>query len=326
MAESIIPPGAFAAMKAGQPQPTPTQPKADTSAPKTVLRKPEPKAEPEGKAPEDPPKDMTPAEKKIWKLKADGEEFEFDASDDEVVKREIMKARGAQKKFESAAEMKKQAEQFLGMLKSPDSLRKVLEDPRIGIDLKKFAEEYVWEQIQESQLTPEQKVQRDRERKLAEYEARDAKEAEEKQTHAQREKQAQFESSYEAKITKALETGGIPKTHATVSRMADYLYKAVEHGLDLSPEDLVQQVRQDYLNDLGAVLGAADGDQLLALIGDANAEKLRKADLKRLKSPQGNPFPQRSRAREEAKAAPARKQVMGSEWKEDIIKGFLNRG
>lgn len=337
MAEAIsLPPGAFAAAKSGAPQPA-VAPKADAKPaeapkPKVELRKAKPEPtlreapEPEPETPE-PPKGLTPAERKIWKLKADGEEFEFDATDEEAVKREIMKARGANKRFESAAQMRKEAEQAFSMLKDPASLRQILQDPRVGVDLKKFAEDYVWEQIQEAQLTPEQKAQRDKDRRLAEYEDRDRQAAEAGKTRQQQEQQAQYETGYETKITKALETGGIPKTAAAVSRMAEYLYRAVEHGVDLSPEDLVDQVRTDYMADFTSVLGAADGEQLLKIIGEANAEKLRKADLGRLKNPQGNPFPQRSAARQQADSKPTAREPRkaGSEWRDDIVKEFLNR-
>ncbi len=339
MAEGIsLPAGAFAAAKAGTPQPV-VAPKEAAPAPEVKLRKapdPAPKApEPKKAAPQlrnedaapPEPKDMTPAERKIWKLKADGEEFDFDATDEEAVKREIMKARGANKRFEEAAQSRREVEGILAQLKDPASLRQILQDPRIGVDLKKFAEDYVWEQIQEQQLTPEQKAQRDKDARLAAYEAQEAKAKEAGVTREQQAAQARYETGYQTKIMNALEAGGIPKTPEAVSRMAEYLYRAVEAGYDLSPEDLVAQVRQDYMGDLTAVLGAADGEQLLALLGEANAEKLRKADLKRLKNPQGNPFPSRSAAKTAAsgRAPPAPSRQSGSEWKADLVKDFLNR-
>lgn len=341
MADISLPTGAFAAMKSGAPQPAAptTEAKATEAQPSPLTTKtrkapPERQAEPkisnstglQNKEPEEeaPPAGLTAAEKKIWRLKADGEEFDFDASDEESIKREIMKARGADKRFDSAAAMKKQAETFFEMIKNPQSLREVLSDPRVGVDLKKFASDYLWEQIQEEGMSPEQKAQRDKDRELEGYRSQQAKEKEAKESQERQARQAHFESSYEQKITKALDAGGIPKTHATVARMADYLAKALENGYDLTPEDLVQEVRNDYLNDFNSVLSAADGDQLLALIGDANAEKLRKADLKRLKSTQGVPFTQRSRLRPESAPA-AQKRLGANEWKADLIKGFLAR-
>lgn len=341
MAEGAItlPPGAFAAAKSGQPQPA-VQPKAEAkAAPKepVIIRKPAPslrEADPPKEEPKEAPKEMTATEKKIWKLKDGDEEFDFDASDEEAVKREVMKARAANKRFDQAAQEKREAaklrgeaEQAFQMLRDPKTLRQILQDPRVGVDIKKMAEEIVWEQIQEQQLSPEQKAQRENERKLAEYEARDAKTKEEHQTKAQAEAQGRYEASYEQKIMKALDAGSIPKTPAAVSRMAEYLMKSVEHGYDLTPEDLVDQVRSDLTTDITSILGAASGEQLLALLGEANAEKLRKADLSRLKNPQGNPFPARSQQKKAAdgKFVPNEKRKAGSEWREDLVKDFLNR-
>ncbi len=340
MAEISMPAGAFAAIKAGKPVPTAAPvaaaPAPAEAKPKTELRKAPIieakktlKPDPE---PDAPPADMTPAEKKIWKLKADGEEFEFDASDEEAIKREIMRARGADKRFESAATLRRQAESFLSQLKDPTQLRKVLSHPEIGVDVKKFAEDYVWEQIQQEQREaewkkdPAAKKRYEDEQELKSRREQDAAREAEGKTRAQQESQQRYEKGYEQKIMKALEIGGIPKTPEAASRMAEYLYRAVEQGIDLSPEEIVDQVRNDYMSDLTSVLGAADGEQLLALLGEQGAEKLRKADLKRLKSPQGNPFPARSAARQAAASAPSQPQKMGgSDWREAMKKDFLNR-
>lgn len=328
MAEGIsIPAGAFAAMKSGAPAPAPTnaqqQPGSPAQAkapdaPKTLLRKP-----PEANK---PPEDATPIEKKIWKLKADGEEFDFDASDEEAVKREIMKARGADKRFKDAAQQRHEAEQFLSMLKDPKSLRKVLADPRIGVDVKKFAEDYLWEQIQEQKMSPEERAARDERRELEELRSERDRE---KEARSVREKEAQiahFERQYEDTIVKALDTGKIPKTNASVKRMAELLSVAIDKGLDLSPAELVEEVRKDFLSDISSLLNASDGDMLMQFLGEANAEKLRKADLKRLKSAQGNPFPERKNPRPNRPQETTRaKKIPGSVWKENLVKDFLAR-
>lgn len=320
MAEPIIPAGAFAAMKAGTPAPQPSAPAAPKAeAPPTEAKSPEP-----GPDSSEPPKNMTAAEKKIWKLKADGEEFEFDATNEDAVKREIMKARGASKRLESAAALRKQAETFFEMMKSPEQLVRMLEDPRVGIDVKQFAKDIVWKEMEESKLTDEQKDQRRKDQELKDLREKDAKRTEETERGEKARKQAEFEVGYEAKITKVLEAGGVPKTPASVARMAEKLLQSVERGLDLTPEELIADLRSDYMGEFGSILSAASGDQILALLGEANAEKLRQADLKRLRSTQGNPFPDRATPRPDIKA-PQAKRLGASEWKEDIIKSFLSR-
>jgi hypothetical protein len=103
----------------------------------------------------EPPKNMTAAEKKIWKLKAAGKEIDFDASDEERVKRAIEKGLGADEVFQTAAQTRKQAERFLHLLRTDP--KSILTNPNLGIDIKKVAEEIVWDAIQEQSLTPEQK-------------------------------------------------------------------------------------------------------------------------------------------------------------------------
>jgi hypothetical protein len=320
MAEAIsIPTGALAAAKSGATMPT------GEAAPKTVTRKAEPAPKAVEKAPE-PPKpveEMTPQERKVWKLKADGEEFEFDATDEETVKREIMKARGADKRFKEAAAFRQQAETFFGMLKDPGQLEKLLTDPRIGVDVKKWAEEYVWKQIEESQLTPEQKAQRDKDR---DYDRLKKQEDDEKLTKAEREKQQRqsgYESNYEKTILKALEIKGVPKDQGTVMKMADYMIAAVKKGYDLSPEEVADLVKQDNAAYFKTHTSEMNEDQFLEFLGEQAAEKLRKADLKRLKSPTGNPFPERYPKPEKKTAEPSKQQ--SSDWRKSTIDAFLAR-
>ncbi len=329
MAEPMIPAGAFAAMKSGAAMPS-AAPKAVEAPKAAVAPKAEPKADakPEPKAEtSEAPKDLTPAEKKIWKLKADGEEFEFDATDEENVKRAIMKVKGSEKRIEDATKVRRQAEEFIDGLRDPARLRQILQDPRIGIDLKKFAEDYVWEQIQEEKMSPEERASRDKDAELKRYKDKEAKDAEDKQSTAKREEQKRHEQSYEEKIQKALESGRVAKTPEAVKTMAHYLYIAAEQGLDLSPEDLVEQVNGDMRNNTGLVLGQLSGQALLDFIGEAKLEEIRKTDLARLKDPQGNPFPSRSSHKQAAngREQPAPKRVSGSVWKDDLIKDFLSR-
>lgn len=336
MSGITLPPGAFQAAKAGSPLPSEpkaapegARPKVEAKAPpKPEAKRPEPKAEPE------PPSDLTPAERKIWKLKVDGEEFDFDATDEDAVKREIQKARAANKRFEEAAKIRKeaeaktsQAEQFYQMLKDPKMLRKVLSDPSIGVDVKKFAEEIVWEHIQDSQLTPEQREQREKEKRLKEYEDRETATKAEAEAKEKAASLARFEQSYESKILEALEIQGVPKKPEAVARMAQYLLKTVEDGYDLTPSELAAQVRSDYTDEIKSLFSDVEGDQLLALLGDAVAEKIRKADMKRLKTTHDRPFPKRSAQKQAAqsKEAPRPKRLTGSDWRAELAKDFLSR-
>lgn len=334
----VLPPGAFAAARAGKPQPVAeVKPAAAAPSPKVEPKKAPPRETPakteDGGADTAPPANATAAEKKIWKLKAEGEEFEFDASDEEAVKREIMRARGSDKRFQSAAQMKQQAERFFEMIKNPETLEQVLSDPRVGIDVRKWAEQKVWEAIEaqkreeEFKKDPSAKKRWEDDQELARLRKQKADDEAAKAADVQKADVQKFEQHYEKTILGALELGGLPKTPEAAARMGQYLARAMESGMDLSPQDLVEVVRKDYQTDLSALLGEATGEQLLQILGEVNAKKLRDADLARLRNPQATSFPRRSEARRTAEKEPDAKpkRMSGSDWRAALAKDFLNR-
>lgn len=332
MAEGIsIPSGAFAAAKAGAPAPMGAVANAvarETPTPatptKTINRKLEAPKEMKAPEPSKPVEEMTPTERKIWKLKADGEEFDFDATDEDAVKREIMKARGADKRFKESAAYRQQAETFFQMLKDPNKLKDVLADPRVGLDVKKFAKDLVWEEIQESMLTDEQKAQRARDKEYEQLKSEKERDKATKEEAAKQERTAKQERFYEQTILKALEIKGVPKDQFTVMKMADHMIAAVQQGYDISPEQVAELVKSDTADYLKAYASALNEDQFLEFLGDMNAEKLRKADLKKLRSPTGKPFPERY-LKPEKKSTPQASRQSSSDWRKSTIKDFLAR-
>lgn len=225
----------------------------------------------------------TPPEAKRHKLKVDNEEIEVD---EEELKRGYAHNKAASKRMEEAAAYRKQAEQAFAMLKDPAQLRKLLEDPRVGIDLRKFAEEYVWEHMQEEALTPEQKKQKAVERELEKYRTSEKERAEAAERTESDKLQQRYAEDYERTILQALDQGGIPKTRASVRRMAQYLQLAVANNLEVSPGDLVARVKQDLIDEHKSMYGEGDAASLLSILGEDLAKKIREADLKRLKSTQ----------------------------------------
>lgn len=293
---------------------------ASQAAPATTAQAPG-KAPAEAKAPSET---AVATEIRRMKLKVDG--HELDLPEDEVIKLAQM-GKSASKRYEEAAALrresaaeKQQAEQFFGMLRDPQKLAKLLADPRVGIDVKKWAEQYVWDQIQEERLSPAEKKARDNERKLAEIEDRD------KNAKAEADKQqdaaliSHYEGDYEKKITEALGMGGVPKTPMTVRRMAHYMRIAFKNDLDITPRDLVDRVRQDFLAEQRELFGAVDGDALIGLLGEDTAKRLRNADLKRLKTTQGDsgfrtPEPKPIQAGKKQKDT----RLNGSDWRAQIF-------
>ena len=270
-------------------------------------------------------KEEDPAEKKaavaaaMKKLKVKGKEIEVDEANYHAF---AQKGAAATETWQEAAKMKRDAEAFVHRLKT--NPREVLLDPSLGLDFRKIAEEYLWEQIQDEQLSPEEKATRSRDRELEKYRAAE-KETESKAAEAKaKELHNHYAADYDRQITTALSKSGLPKTTGTVRRMTDYMLHDVRAGISRDPSEYIDQVRQDYIHDIQELFGQTDGDTLLKLLGDETGKKLRLADLKRLKSPtpsEGHVFvPGKGMVKEK----PAKKMA-GDAWQKDLVKGYLGR-
>lgn len=250
-----------------------------------------------------------------FKVKVDNQETEVDES--ELIAG-YQRAKAAAKRFEDAAKMKKEAEQLAERLKK--NPRDVLKNA--GIDLKQFSEEVLNEFIEEESLTPEEKKSRDLERRLREYEDKEKKinEAKEQEEHAKLLKQ--YEDDYTKNITTALETSGLPKTPYTVKRMAQYMARALDQGIEVDAKDVVAYVKEDYMNDIKQLFSSSNADLLTQLLGKENTDKLRKAELAKVKQ---KTAPAPTQTQQVAKAEPVEKKpskkLSVSEWRERMLKG-----
>lgn len=199
------------------------------------------------------------------------------------------KGEAADAKFQEAAYMRKQSEDFIKLLKTnPEA---VLGNPAVGLDVQKWAEEFLWNRMQEAKKTPEQKQREQELKELQEY-------REKEKTAAERAKQEAFEKAkeqYKGKLTEdiinTLAQTNLPKSARTVARMAHYILQAKQSGwVDVSPKDVVDMVREDYVQEHNELLGALPQEELLKILNAEVRKKIREAELWALKHP-GQPIP-----------------------------------
>ena len=215
---------------------------------------------------------------KKYRVKVDGEEFEVD---EEELKLSYSKAKAADKRFREASQLKKQAEHFVSLLRT-DPI-KVLTDPRLGMDFRAIAEQYLVSQLEEEGLDPKEKELRDYKAKLEAYETQ-KKESEQKAEADQRRKlEAHYQADYTSKIIATLERGGLPQTNHTVKRMAYYMAEGLKRGYDLGPDDVFELVKKDYYEEHKSLIGGMDAEKLIEMFGKDVANKIRKHDLSKLK-------------------------------------------
>lgn len=230
-------------------------------------------------------KPATPASsKKKYKLQVNKQEreIEFDPSNDEEVKNWLQKGLGSEQKFQEAAELRKAAMEFIEELKK--NPRAVLTNPNIGVDVKKFAEQILNDELKEMDKTPEQKEKEKLTKELEDLkkQAKDREEAV-KQSDFQR-LQLEHERSLEAGIAAALDIGGLPKTPRTVKAMADYMMIALQNGIDLSPQEIAPIVKDMTQREFKELVQSLPDDQLEDFLGKEVLSRLRKKNVAKAKA------------------------------------------
>lgn len=257
-----------------------------------------------------PKKEEPKSSKKKYKLKVDKaeEEIEFDPSNDEEVVKHLQMSRAAQKRMAESAEVRKAAMQFIDELKT--NPRKVLSDPNIGVDLKKFAEEILNEHIKELEKSPEQ---REKEALTAELEKlkKQAEDNEKAFKKAEFERlQAEQEHELSTQIEAALDIGGLPKHPRTVKAMAEMMMIALENNIDLSPQDIAPIVKNNTMGEFKEIIQALSDDQLEDFLGKEILGRLTKKRVAKSKSAQTVNNVQTTSTNKETKKEEASKKML----------------
>lgn len=254
-------------------------PKADASEKGAPLSDVEKINAPVDKVAADKVKTDTPAEKEvIRKIKLGDTEY-----DENVLKQMIEKSKGADKKFLDAAKARKEALRFFKLAK--ENPREFL--LRTGHDPKKFSYDEVAKDIKNKLKDPKEVELEEAKKRLEEFEKQDAERKEQaKQAKIQQEAKA-MRARFESEIIDALEaTPAIPKNGHSVAKIARYIDTVRDRtGVLLSAKEVVSTVEKDLKSELGGIVNGADAEQIIALIGAENAEKIRQYHLKQIKDP-----------------------------------------
>lgn len=252
--------------------------------------------------------------------------------DEEVDEEEVIKTYKQRRQHQQAANrelhegktLRKQAEEFVSMLKDPQKFWEVAK--KMGHDPRTLSEKLLVTHIEEEMLTPEQKAQRERDRELEEYRAdrkkrdQEAEEAKQKQKRDAEEAEIQilrerFAKDYTEQFTKALSETNLPPTKQTVAAMARYIADAAKIKFKMTAKEAAQLVKEDILETQRRLLGDSDGEALINLLGEDVANKVRKWDTGRLR----NPNPPRVAAEDQGKPRERRaphKRMSPKEWRE----------
>jgi hypothetical protein len=243
------------------------------------------------------------ANKRKYKLKVDGKELEeeIDFDNEEDISKRLQLAKVAQKRMSEFSQLEKEVSQFIQELrKNP---KKVLADPRIGLDVKRLAAEIIEEEISNSQKSPEQI---ERERIESELQALKEEREREKEDMRQRELerlQEQEFQRYDTMISKALEKSDLPKSPYVVKKIADYMLLGLNQGMDVTPDDVLPLVREEISEDLKQMFAVMPDEVIEAIVGKDVITRLRKKNIAKAKA--GTPpQPLKAQIKETGQTAP----------------------
>ena len=225
---------------------------------------------------------------KKYKVKLEGEEIEVD--EDELI-RNYQLRKVSDKRLQEGVMARKQAEAFLHMLKTDP--QRVLSDPRIGLDVKKFAEDIIYKQLQEEMMTPEQRELALYKQKVQAYEAQQKKLQDEQRLKEETALHEQRRNDYVNDISNALANSGLPKNDYTVGRVVHEMSKAIQNGFsNVSAADVIDLVHAQFIKDTKELYGSSSEETLFKLLGDDVSNKIRNYDVNQFK--QKNAIPKSS--------------------------------
>lgn len=154
---------------------------------------------------------------------------------------------------------------------------------------RQLAEAILREDLEESQKTPEQleyeATKRKYEELLAEKEELEAQRRSEEQARLEQEAAIELENE----IVQAIEVGSLPRSQYISKKLADLAYIAYSNGIDLSIEDLIPFVKQQYKRDIAEMLGVLDDEEVEMLVSKDRIRAIRNKQIQSVKPKDGAP-------------------------------------
>ncbi len=217
----------------------------------------------------------TPSETqaRMYKVMVDGQELDVDENE---LRRGYAHNRAASKRMEEAAMARKEAVEAIKLLK--ENPKAAME--QLGLSPRQFAEMIINEELSDAMLSPEQKELRSYKQKVEQFE-NERRQAQQTYEQQQMEEEINRQTeSIQGEIINVLDSAGLPKTERTVGRIIYYMQSAIEAGYNVSPKDVIDQVKQDYRYDINSLLGGLPEEVLETFLGKDMISRIAKSTVK----------------------------------------------
>ncbi len=211
----------------------------------------------------------------MFTVKIDGKEMQV--SREELIAGYQIKQH-SNNQLREAAELKKQAAELLKVIK--DDPKRILSS--LGVDVRRFSEDVIYEMIQEEAMSPEEKEHRDLKQRLEKYEAQE-KEIQARERATRQEKMAsEYANQIVSEVTEALKDSPVSKKHmpAIISEVAKLKQTLIRQGRnDVSTARIVQKVMGDFQEAQKQLIANYDTEQLIGILGKDAVAKLMKQQV-----------------------------------------------
>jgi hypothetical protein len=152
---------------------------------------------------------------------------------------------------------------------------------------RQLAEAILREDLEDSQKTPEQKEYEETKRRyeelLAEKDALEEQRRSDEQARLEQEAAVELENE----IVQAIEVGSLPRSQYISKKLADLAYIAYSNGIDLSMQDLIPFVKQQYKRDIAEMLGILDDEEVEMLVSKDRIRAIRNKQIQSVKPKDG---------------------------------------
>lgn len=241
--------------------------------------------------------------------------------DEEVDEDEVIKTYRERKGHQQAANKtlqegklaRKQAEEFITMMKDPERFFDVAK--KLGHDPRTLAEKRLAADLEEEMLDPREREVKKLTAKVTEYEKR---ENEIKQRAEEAEHQAlteRYRKDYNDQFVKALTESSLPQTRETVAAMASHIARAARLKVEITAQEAAMLVEDDLKTQHSSIYRNADAASLVKLLGEENMKKIRKYDTDSIRNPEQFLKTPTEQAPIRQKA-PTNRRMTPKEWRE----------
>ena len=276
-----------------------------------------------------PAQEMTQEEWEEFNLKVNGKEIKekVNLRDKERITKALQMEKAAQQAFQERAITLKQLEEIQEDVE--DFLEQFTEDPLSVIMNREFnftkeqkrqlAEAILREDLEESQKTPEQLEYEETKRRYEEL----LKEKELLEDQRRQEEQAYLEQQaaveLENEINAAIEGGSLPRSKYLTKKLADLAYIAYSNGVDLSMQELIPFLKDQYKKDMSEMIGVLSDEEVEFLVSKDRIRSIRNKQIQSVKPKDS--APKSPLKTEDTGISSSRKEDEGSKIK---AKDFFN--